>query len=167
MRLILVAAVLVIISAFGGPARGQTPITVPTISPQPPMEVLDGSGSNLPVDVSSLPLDFFDDYSWRLFVALNWPAKDEAGRGVADATKTVGDSGRRVWKLGRRPTKLFLRAPPLPTPRHLGRRSTARLLAQNSMFQQWGVERRGLSGFGSRLETSTNLVLARSTFQTH
>jgi hypothetical protein len=42
---------------------------------------------------------YFDDFSWRIFVALNWPAKD-MGRGIPDKTKPFkdADSGPRVWE---------------------------------------------------------------------
>jgi hypothetical protein len=42
---------------------------------------------------------FFDDFSWRAFVALNWPAR-EKGRGLPDDDKTFGDTSaeRTVWE---------------------------------------------------------------------
>ncbi len=41
---------------------------------------------------------FFDDFSWRIFVALNWPAKD-GQRGVPDKTKKFGDTTvPTVWE---------------------------------------------------------------------
>jgi hypothetical protein len=63
----------------------QSPI--PTItSPQPPADVC------IPDGFGGLPIDYFDDYSWRAFIALVWPAK--AGlRGVPDTSKTVGMPG--------------------------------------------------------------------------
>src|SRR5215471_7550043 len=48
------------------------------ISPDPPVDEDDGG-------FSGNPIDFFDNYSWRLFVALNWPAQAE-GRGLPDRT---------------------------------------------------------------------------------
>jgi hypothetical protein len=36
------------------------------------------------------PIKFFDNYSWRLFVALNWPAMPDQ-RGEADGSKSLGD----------------------------------------------------------------------------
>jgi len=46
---------------------------------------------------------FFDDFSWRAFVALNWPAVVNV-RGKADAAKKFGDTADRVvwesWKGG-------------------------------------------------------------------
>jgi hypothetical protein len=37
-----------------------------------------------------------DEYAWRLFVALNWPAR--SGARDADQTKKLGDQGRVVWE---------------------------------------------------------------------
>ena len=37
-----------------------------------------------------------DEYAWRLFVALNWPAKSL--QRTADDTKQLGDPGRTVWE---------------------------------------------------------------------
>jgi len=76
----------------------QVPITSPTISNEILDEVVDGSGAALPVAVSSLPIDFFDDYSWRMFVALNWPAV-KGQRGSADTNLDISDTSRqRVWE---------------------------------------------------------------------
>jgi hypothetical protein len=92
----LIAIILVAISQTAS-AQAPVPITVATVSPQMPLEVVDGNGTNLPVNVAALPLDFFDDYSWRMFLALNWPAK-EGVRGVPNETKQVGEAGPRVWE---------------------------------------------------------------------
>lgn len=45
--------------------------STPTISSaQPPTDVC------IPDDIGTkLPIDYFDDYSWRAFIALVWPAK--------------------------------------------------------------------------------------------
>jgi hypothetical protein len=44
---------------------------------------------------------FFNDFSWRAFIALNWPAADDR-RGEPDPTKPFGDRAERVvwesWK---------------------------------------------------------------------
>jgi len=97
MRAQLLIAILLVAIVHGASAHAQTPITSATISHQMPLEVVDGSGNNLPVNVTQLPLDFFDDYSWRMFVSLNWPAK-EGVRGVPDETKSVGGLGPCVWE---------------------------------------------------------------------
>src|SRR5690349_25111684 len=52
------------------------------------------SSSTVPTDVDSfpsgcLPINFFDDYSWKTFIALIWPAL--AGqRGVPDPGQKLG-----------------------------------------------------------------------------
>jgi hypothetical protein len=45
---------------------------------------------NAPVDPDQNQIAVFDDYSWRAFIALNWPARPGA-RGVPDQSKTIGD----------------------------------------------------------------------------
>src|SRR5579862_2377438 len=59
----------------------QVPV-VTTSSAAPPTDVC------IPDAFSALPLSYFDDYSWRAFIALVWPASD---RGTADLVKGVGD----------------------------------------------------------------------------
>lgn len=45
------------------------------------------------------PFPAFSNFSWRAFIALNWPAlPDAAHRGQPDRGKTLGDSGFRVWE---------------------------------------------------------------------
>lgn len=61
------------------------------------------SSSTVPTDVciptgfAGLPIQFFDDFSWRSFIAMVWPALD-GERGVPDATKNVRDAGPRVFE---------------------------------------------------------------------
>lgn len=43
-----------------------------------------------PVDPDLNEIAVFDDYSWRAFISLNWPAKPGI-RGVPDQTKKIGD----------------------------------------------------------------------------
>ena len=41
----------------------------------------------------------FDHFSWRAFIALNWPALlGSADRGKPDRSKSLGDAGARVWE---------------------------------------------------------------------
>src|ERR1700674_4175378 len=62
----------------------------PTVSPDPLPDVPPTTGD---------PFPFFDNYSWRSFIALNWPAASgPANRGRPDRTRAFGDvSGPRVW----------------------------------------------------------------------
>lgn len=74
------------------------PITKATISPMAPPEVVDGDGVDLPVNAGVFPIEFFDDFSWRWFVALNFPAETGV-RGVPKPGGKIEDlTGNRVWE---------------------------------------------------------------------
>jgi hypothetical protein len=83
------------ISAFSvNASQSQTcPVSpIPTItSSQVPADVCipEGFGGN--------PIQFFDDYSWRGFVALVWPVAN-GQRGQPENSKTVSDPGPRVFE---------------------------------------------------------------------
>src|SRR5580700_5808264 len=51
----------------------------------------------VPDGFTDVPVNYFDDFAWRAFVAMVWPAAP-GHRGVADAHKTVGASGPRVFE---------------------------------------------------------------------
>jgi hypothetical protein len=54
------------------------------------------------------PFPAFDNFAWRAFVAINWPARLEAGRrGEPDRVKTLGDPGPRVWETFKSRYELF------------------------------------------------------------
>jgi hypothetical protein len=53
------------------------------------------SASAEPQD-SGMAITSPDEYAWRLFVALNWPA--QAGKRASDPSKRLGDAGRTVWE---------------------------------------------------------------------
>jgi len=63
------------------------------------------TSSQIPADVcipqsfpdNALPIEFFDDYSWRSFIAVVWPAAN-GQRGRPDTSKSVTDSGPRVFE---------------------------------------------------------------------
>ncbi len=65
---------------------------VPSIgSPTAPDDVC------IPAGFPGNPIDFFDDFSWRAFIAMVWPAT--AGqRGVADTARPLGAAGPRVFE---------------------------------------------------------------------
>jgi hypothetical protein len=45
------------------------------------------------------PFPAFDNFGWRAFIALAWPAMgDPAHRGQPDRAKSLGDPGPRVWE---------------------------------------------------------------------
>jgi len=51
----------------------------------------------IPDGVTETPVNYFDDYSWRAFVAMVWPATP-AHRGIADTHRTVAAAGPRVFE---------------------------------------------------------------------
>src|SRR5580704_12141447 len=61
------------------------------------------SSSAMPADVCipdgfiDVPVNYFDDYAWRAFLAMVWPAAP-GHRGVADAKKPVGAAGPLVFE---------------------------------------------------------------------
>lgn len=61
------------------------------------------ASSAVPADVcipdgfKDVPVIYFDDYSWRIFLSMVWPAAS-GQRGVADAKKPIGASGPRVFE---------------------------------------------------------------------
>jgi hypothetical protein len=60
-------------------------------SPQVPADVC------IPDPFTDLTIDYFDDYSWRAFVAMVWPAA-KGQRGVPDTARSVGAPGPRVFE---------------------------------------------------------------------
>jgi hypothetical protein len=93
-----VAATVLLIGSILTLARSpafprQTPDRPPPVvnSPVVPSDV------DIPNGSTGVPIAFFDDYSWRAFIALVWPAKD-GQRGEPDTTKTVDDGGPRVFE---------------------------------------------------------------------
>ena len=76
----------------------------PTLSPVVPDEV------DAPVDPDGDAIAVFDDYSWRAFIAVNWPAKSGV-RGAPDETKRIGDFSdpgtKVVWATWKADYELF------------------------------------------------------------
>jgi len=78
----------------------------------PAVPIVNVSSSAIPADAcvpagfGGNPIVFFDDYSWRSFVAVVWPAKS-GQRGVPDASQTVGGSGPRVFETFKMLHELF------------------------------------------------------------
>lgn len=57
----------------------------------------------------------FDNFSWRAFIALNWPAMaGAANRGAPDTVKKLGDPGPRVWETYKARYEIFLPGGPKP-----------------------------------------------------
>jgi hypothetical protein len=60
-------------------------------SSAPPTDV------RIPQGFKGNPIAFFDDFSWRAFISMVWPAL-QGQRGVPDPQQTVGGSGPRVFE---------------------------------------------------------------------
>lgn len=79
--------------------RALGPIPPPACPAQPAPAI----GPDIPEDVcipdgfTDIPMEYFDDYSWRAFVALVWPAAPNR-RGVPAADKPIGAPGPRVFE---------------------------------------------------------------------
>ena len=70
-------------------ATGQVPTPVITSSTVP-------SDVAIPAGFTDNPIAFFDDYSWRTFIAMIWPAKT-GQRGQPDTSQTIDGTGPRVF----------------------------------------------------------------------
>ena len=80
----------------------------PTVSPDPLPDVPPTTGD---------PFPFFDNYSWRSFIALNWPAKSgAANRGQPDRAKAFGSDGPRVWATWKSRFEVFQPGGATPSP---------------------------------------------------
>jgi hypothetical protein len=96
----LAASLITLGSVFIWPAIGQSPNPLDVlVRATPPADEFDPGG---------FPIDFFDAYSWQIFIALNWPAA--AGqRGIPDVSKTIADrTSPRVWETWKSVEETFL-----------------------------------------------------------
>lgn len=60
----------------------------------------------IPVDTDAFPV--LDNFAWRAFIALNWPAlTNSKHRGMPDRDRTLGDAGARVWETFKARYELF------------------------------------------------------------
>jgi hypothetical protein len=98
----IAAVVLLLVSVAVSAQSCPNPPVVPTnFSPQTPTDVCvpDGFPGN--------PIAFFDDYSWRTFIAMVWPAAQNQ-RGMPDSNKKIGDtSGPLVFETLKQDWEIF------------------------------------------------------------
>jgi hypothetical protein len=100
------------------------PVIPSNVGNDPPLKGFDYSGvfPQHP-DVKSDVQSPFDNYSWQVFVALNWPRGTPPGSPAQQALS--GDLGPRVWETWNRVSQVFGPAPGLadcgPTPAGLER----------------------------------------------
>ena len=103
------------LSSTLAPAFAACPNPPPvTISPQLPSDAC--VADNFPGN----PIQFFDDFSWRSFIALMWPVENGV-RGVPDTTKNIGPvSGPLVFETFKADWEVFQPSPdgtsPPPAP---------------------------------------------------
>ena len=87
--------IMVVAACVGSPESSSAQAIPPPVvtSPTPPPDV------EIPADFpkNANPIAFFDDFSWRTFIALVWPAL-QGKRGEPDPKQTVGGSGPRVFE---------------------------------------------------------------------
>ena len=103
------------LAPLGGPSAAPRQASSCPTTPTPVLS------ADLPADVcipdgfKGIALDYFDDYSWRAFVALVWPAA--AGkRGVPSSTAGVGAPGPRVFETFKPLWEVFHRDGSAPVP---------------------------------------------------
>ncbi|MGY2905626.1 hypothetical protein [Bradyrhizobium sp. URHC0002] len=83
----------------------QCPASPPVmISSQMPADVC------IPSNFSGNPIAFFDDFSWRSFVAAVWPVQHGA-RGVPDTSKVIGSPGPLVFETFKAEWEVFQPSP--------------------------------------------------------
>ena len=68
----------------------------------------------IPAGFTGLTIEYFDDYSWKAFIAMIWPSV-YGGRGVADAERTHTGSGPRVFETFKPLWEIFHRDGSPPT----------------------------------------------------
>lgn len=93
---------LIVIAGFTNFASADAQgLPTPIVSPDP---VVDVPGTPSGQD----PFPFFDDFSWRKFIALNWPGLNGAqNRGQPDRSKALADPGPRVWQTWKSRFEIF------------------------------------------------------------
>jgi hypothetical protein len=88
----LSAAIAARASSRQAAAPGPCPDTpVPTVSPQGLDDVC------IPDGFTDIPMEYFDDFSWRAFLAFVWPAATD-GRGKPAKDKPLATPGPRVFE---------------------------------------------------------------------
>lgn len=97
-------------ASLSGP-QAMPPTPTPTAAYPTPSPVINNpqvpANVNIPAGFPGVNgVEYFDDYSWRAFIALVWPAQS-GQRGVPDTGKSVGDSGPRVFETYKTLSEVF------------------------------------------------------------
>jgi hypothetical protein len=97
-RAVAAASFLVVLAPLAASAQAPCPSQVPTAVPPPditaPAATLVPDDACIPTVLVNppVPLEYFDDYSWRAFIALVWPAL-KGQRGVPDPSLPITTVG--------------------------------------------------------------------------
>src|SRR5271166_1177249 len=93
---------MILIVGFGNFASADAQgLPTPIVSPDPVLDVRDTPSRQD-------PFPFLDDFSWRKFIALNWPGLNGAqNRGQPDRSKSLADTGPRVWQTWKSRFEIF------------------------------------------------------------
>jgi hypothetical protein len=87
------------------------PVLLPSVGPAAAEDVAPVVSPDRIEDAPSTrvdPFPEFDNFAWRAFMALSWPAlTDPTHRGIPDRAKTLGDPGPRVWETFKARYELF------------------------------------------------------------
>src|SRR5262245_24815414 len=73
--------------------------TIAAVSPQAPSDVC------IPDGFTDVPMEYFDDYSWRVFLALVWPAapghrgEPAVGKKISDRGPLVFETYKALWEV--------------------------------------------------------------------
>jgi hypothetical protein len=113
----------------------------PAPSPEPRMALAAVSGCTLPSSPPAPSAGFteFANYSWQLFVAVNWPVT--AGqRGVADCARPLGAPGPTVWESFKTVDQTFLAGAADPGPWSSPGAATLRLSFNSKVPRQLPVQ---------------------------
>jgi hypothetical protein len=106
-----IVSTAVIASLVVGLAPAHAQIPPPIVSPDRVPDVP-------PTPPGQSPFPFFDNFSWRAFIALNWPAMPGTpNRGQPDRTRAFGDTrGPRVWQTWKSRYEIFQPSGAIPAP---------------------------------------------------
>jgi hypothetical protein len=142
----------IVLSSFCLPETGWAQATLPTC----PVPTANVSSSQVPVDVAvgctlppGNPIAFFDDFSWRIFLALVWPAAN-GQRGVPDNSKTFQNGVPLVFQTYKADWESFPNGssnPPSPIPTAWSSFAGAQNPCPNEVSNAgWGDLIRGVPG---------------------
>jgi hypothetical protein len=95
---VAIPAALFAVSAAAQTCPASPPVTITSSAVPTDVCIPSGFGGN--------PIQYFDDFSWRSFVALVWPALN-GQRGAPDTSQSVGGSGPRVFETYKMLHELF------------------------------------------------------------